>query len=63
MKSEIVVITAIICLTILGVAIIATEGCGSGILTAIVSAISVAAGIGGTIAAQKIARKVRGGRP
>ena len=55
MKSELTIITSLVCLTILGVVAFVTQPADSKVLYAIVAAVGAIAGVGGTIAVRSLA--------
>jgi len=58
MRSEVVLVVAIVCLTLLGIAVSYTQPEGSKLLYAIIGIIGAIAGVGGTLVTLKI-RKLR----
>ena len=59
MKSEVVLIVAIVCLMILGIVISYTQPEGAKLLYAIVGIIAAIAGVGGALVVPKIISKLR----
>lgn len=59
MKSEVVLVVAIVCLTLLGIVVSYTQPEGSKLLYAIIGIIAAIAGVGGALVVPKIISKLR----
>ena len=59
MKSEVVLVVAIVCLTILGIVVSYTQPEGSRLLYAIIGIIAAIVGAGGALVVPKVISKLR----